>query len=330
MSRKTLEAKYVKAIAETAKTAGNAENKKSAFAEVVVDVVEPQRLTFDLFSAWMPTIQLQPGETFTRRVRRGRYPVRTMVPGSKHLTDVLSSVEQTTYMFDRLIAGTSHSLWEIQSGEVGSVEQMRADLRADIFDSLVSRVFNLLTTAYNGIDTPTNFTNVGGPLSQTALDAMIEAMLDNGQNIRAIVGTRKALRPMYGFAQFREFELSGTAVDAVAFPVESAFNEFTDSRKVTRYTGIPVIELPQTYRAGFAANQLSGNPLRQERVGLPDDRVLIISEDIGSVALMGGTEYQDYTDPTTQPPNYVLHAWQAYGMILDNLEGLGVLAITPA
>ena len=40
---------------------------------------------------------------------------------------------------------------------------------------------------------------------------------------------------------------------------------------------------------------------------------------------MDGFEYQDYTDPTTQPANYVLHGWQAYGMIIDDVEQIGII-----
>lgn len=322
-----LDERYVKAVAEHAKSAGQASNKKSAYAAVLMEVIEPNRLTLDLFSAFMPVIRLNPGDEIARRVRRGRYPVRTMVPGSKHLTDVTSFVEKYTFMFDRLIAGTSHSLWEIQNGEVGSVAQMRTDLRADIYDNLVSRVFNLLTTTWTEADTPNNYQDLAGPLTQSGLDAMIEAMLDNGQNIRAIMGTRKALRPLYTFAQFRQFELAGAgSPDYVAFEVEGAFNEFTNSRSVSRYTGIPVIELPQVVRNQLAPGATSGN-LRGELL-IPDDKVLILSENAGAIALYGDTEYQDYTDPTTQPPNYVLHAWQAYGMVVDNVEGIGVLKLT--
>jgi hypothetical protein len=205
---------------------------------------------------------------------------------------------------------------------------MRTDLRADIFSELVSKVFNILATAWNETDTPDNFEDVGGPLTQTALDSMIEAMLDNGQNVTGIMGTRRALRPLYTFAQYREFELSGTNTDAVGFAVDQAFNEFTNSRRVSRYTGIPVIELAQVSSRRFAPGATSGD-LRGERL-LPDNRVIILSEDVGQIATFGETTYQDYTDPTTQPPNYVLHCWQAYGMRVDNLEGVGVLAVNPA
>lgn len=323
-----LDERLKRAVAEHAKTAGSAANKKSAYAEIIIDVVQPNQLTLDLFSGFMPVRALNIGDEWGRRVKRGRYPVRTMVPGSKHLTDVTSYVEQYATVFDRLIAGTSHSLWEIQSGEVGTVEQMRTDLRNDIYSELVSKVFGILANAWNITDTPDNFIDVGGALTQEALDEMIESMMDNGQNIRAIMGTRRALRPLYNFAQFREFELSGTGVDAVGFRVDEAFNEFTNSRRVSRYTGIPVIELAQVSSNMLAPGATSGN-LRGERL-IPDNRVLVLSENVGQIATFGDTEYQDYTDPSTQPPNYVLHAWQAYGMIVDNLQGIGVLAVTPS
>jgi hypothetical protein len=203
---------------------------------------------------------------------------------------------------------------------------MRDDLRADIFDELVSRVFTLITSTWNESDTPDNFQDLGTPLTQAPLDTIIEAMLDNGYNINAIMGTRKALRPMYTFSQFREFELTATNVDAVAYSVENAFSEFTNSRKVSRYTGIPVIEIPQIVRNQFAPGATSGN-LRKDRL-IPDDKVLILGDKAGMIATYGGTEYQDFTDPSTQPANYVLHAWQAYGMVIDQPEAISVLKLT--
>ena len=108
-----------RAVASVAATAGVAPNQRSAYADLIMTVVEPNHLSLDLFSAFLPTRQVNAGDRIGKRVRRGRYPIRTMVPGAKHLHDVLSFQESQTYMFDRLIAGTSHNLWEIQSGEVG-------------------------------------------------------------------------------------------------------------------------------------------------------------------------------------------------------------------
>jgi len=323
-------AELVKVIAEKMKTAGNTTTGsragRSEFAELLVEIIQPNHLSLDLFQAFLPVVTMNPGDQRVRKIRRGRYPVRTMVPGSKHLTDVLSNAEQYTYVFDRLIAGTSHSLWEIQSGEVGTVEQMRTELRQDLFDELVSKVFTLLGSVWTTANTPNNYIDAtSGGVTATALDTMIENVLDQVGTVRAIVGSRKALLPVYKFAQFKEFVLGGTGnnPDRVAVPVTEAFNEFNNTRRVTTYTGIPLVELPNVYRNSLVPNTNSGFKQRL----IATNRIVVVGDQAGEIALMGGTDYQDYTDPTTQPPNYVLHCWQAYGMIVDQPEGIGIIDV---
>lgn len=227
-------------------------------------------------------------------------------------------------MFDRLVTGTSHSLWEIQSGEVGTVDTMRRELRADLFDELVSKVFNLLSTVWNSTDTPDNFYDATATgITATILDEAIETLLDRVGNVRSIVGSRRALLPIYTFAQYREFVLGGTGnnPDRAMFPVVNAFNEFSNTGRVSTYKGIPLIELPQVYKNRLPANA-TGTLRSAEQRMIPTNRITIIGEDVGEVLLMGETEYQDYTDPTTQPPNYVLHCWQAYSLYVDQVEGI--------
>ena len=144
MAKLVLTQAQAEVLKEAAKTAKDAKGMRTAYADLVIETIQPNHLSLDLLSAFMPTVQKNPGDQIGKRVRRGRYPIRTMVPGSKHLTDVLSYQEYVTFMFDRLIAGTSHSVWEIESGEVGTVDQFKTELRADLFDELVSKVFSLL------------------------------------------------------------------------------------------------------------------------------------------------------------------------------------------
>lgn len=311
-------------LKKDAASAADARGLRTAYADLVIEVAQPNHLSLDLFSAFMPTVQKNKGDQIGRRVRRGRYPIRTMVPGSKHLHDVLSYQEYVAFMFDRLIAGTSHSVWEIQSGEVGTVEQMRSELRADLFDELVSKVFTLLSTVWNSTDTPNNFLDQSGTgVTQVGLEAMMETILNYSGQVRAIVGTRAALLPIYKFAQYREFVLTGTATDRAAFQTP-ALEEFLRTGRVATYLGTPVIELPQVYRNRLEANTSSGIRGVAQRM-IPTDKVLVIGDQVGQVALMDGFEYQDYTDPTTQPANYVLHGWQAYGLIVDDVQSLGVI-----
>lgn len=311
------------AVAEAAKSAGTDPANRSAFAALAMDIVQPNHLSFDILSAFMPVRQFQIGDQAYKRVQRGRYPVRTMVPGTKHLHDVTNFMENQAYVFDRLIAGTSHGLWEIQSGEVGTVQQFRSDLRADIFDEIISRVFTALATVWNSTDTPNNFIDASSTgITESMLTGAIENMLEV-TNPRAIIGSRRALLPIYKFAQYREFALNATNVDGVAFKT-TAFDEFTNTRRVSSFYGVPLVELPQVYRNRLNAGANTGLRDPDQRM-IPTDRVLLVGDNAGEIGLMGGTEYQDYTDPTTQPPNYVLHCWQAYGIVVSDVEQLTVI-----
>lgn len=325
MAKLVLTQAQAERLVEVSKTAKDAKGMRTAYADLVIETVQPNHLSLDLFNAFMPTVQKNVGDQIGKRVRRGRYPIRTMVPGSKHLTDVLDYQEYISFMFDRLIAGTSHSVWEIESGEVGTVDTMKTELRADLFDDLVSKVFSLLTTVWTTAATPSNYLDSSsGGVTQIGLEAMMETILNYAGQVRAIVGSRAALLPIYKFAQYREFILTGTGTDRVAFPT-SHFDEFLRTGKVASYLGVPVIELPQVYRNRLDANSVN---LGFKGVGqrmIPTDRILVIGDQVGQVVLSGGFTYQDYTDPTTQPANYVLHGWQSYGMIIDDVQSLGVI-----
>ncbi len=313
------------AVAEKAKTAAGANGYRTAYADLVIETVQPNHLSLDILSAFLPVVQMNKGDQFGRRIRRGRYPIRTMTPGAKHLTDVLSFQEYYTFMFDRLIAGTSHSVWEINSGEVGTVEQMRTELRADLFDEIVSKVFTLLSTAWNSTATPSNFIDASGTgVTLAGLETMMETILNYSGQIKAIVGSRQALLPIYKFAQYREFVLGGTGTDRAAFPT-AQLDEFLRTNKVSTYLGVPIIELPQVYRNRLDANATTLAWRGTAQRMIPTDKVLVIGDDPGRIALMDGFEYQDYTDPTTQPANYVLHGWQAYGLVLDDIQQIGVI-----
>lgn len=69
------------AVAEVVQTAQSAGRQpRTAFAEMIVEVIEPNHLSLEIFSAFMPTRTLNVGDSLARRVRKGNYAVRTMVP----------------------------------------------------------------------------------------------------------------------------------------------------------------------------------------------------------------------------------------------------------
>jgi hypothetical protein len=306
-----------KVYAERAETIGK--SARSAYAETILELVNPNHLSLDVFSAFMPVEQLNPGDNLQRRVRKGKYKVRSMVPGSMHLTDKTTYQDQFVYMFDRLIAGTSHNLWEVQSGDIGTVENMRRELQADIIDEIVARVFTLLGTVWNSSDTPNNYVDASGTgITNTVLDTMIENVIDYAGGVRAIIGTRRALLPVYAFSLYKEFALGGTNTDAVGFAITDKLNEWANTGRVSTYRGARIIELPNIRR-----NRLPG----MDDLLLDTTKVIVVGNDPGKIALMGGFETQDYTDFRTQPANYVLHGWQAYSMFVDDPQQIGIIKV---
>lgn len=313
LSRDDLKKEY----AERARTIGK--SSRSAYAETILELVNPNHVSLDVFSSFFPVEQLNPGDSLQRRVRKGKYKVRTMVPGSMHLTDKTTFLDQYSYIFDRLIAGVSHNLWEIESGDVGTVENMRSELQADIIDEIVSRVFTLLGTVWNASDTPDHYLDASsGGITSSGLDDMIENVMDFAGTVRAIVGTRRALLPVYAFAAFKEYALSGTNTDAVGFAIPDKLNEWANTGRVATYRGIRLVELPNIRR-----NRLPG----MDDLLLDTTKVIVVGNDAGKIALFDGFQSQDYTDYRTQPANYVLHGWQAYSMYVDDPQQIGVIKV---
>jgi hypothetical protein len=308
----------IKAVAEQAKTAGASPTGKSAFAETIINMVEPNHLSLDLFNTFMPTRQANLGDTIIRRVRRGRYGVQTMVPGTNHLVSQPTDVQDYhSYIFDRLIGGARESVWNLRNGDLTTIDRIRQQLQWDLTDNLVSKVFSLLGSTWNSSDTPNNYA-VTTNLTYTILDTMIENLLLSAGSVKAIIGTRTALRNIYNFAGWREWNyMSGSG--SIAYPVTPKLIEYLDTNRVSSYKGITLIELPQVFR-----NQL---PNFREKL-IPDNQIILVGQDAGEILMYGGVEYQDYTDMTIQPADYILNAWMSYGMIVDMPENIGVIKLT--
>lgn len=307
------------AVAERAKTAGSIQGGRSAYAELIEELLQPRHITFDIFNQFMSVENYNPGDRVTRKVRKGRYRARTMVPGAQHLTDATIYQNQFTYMFSRLIAGTSLSLWEIQRGELGTLEQIQSEVRADLVDNAVAKVFNVLTTAWNSTNTPLNYVNaISTGLTQTALDTAMENLLEKAGNIRAIVGTRRALLPLYSFAAYREVAPTSPNTNGILKMEDILLERFRTGR-VSSYNGVNVIEMPQ-----ILENRL---PLINQKL-VRDDVVLLVAENAGKIAMFGPAQSQEYTDMTKQPADYVYHTWQEWGIFIDRPEYLTVIEIS--
>ena len=68
-----------RAVAEAASKIGEVPGK-SALAEIIVKTLNPNYLTLDVFSGFMPTQRYNPGDNILVKVRKGKYAVKSFVP----------------------------------------------------------------------------------------------------------------------------------------------------------------------------------------------------------------------------------------------------------
>src|SRR6185369_4080 len=156
--------------------------------------------------------------------------VRTMVPGTEHMADqVRPPREVLTYALDTIIAKVRYSIWELQRGELVTIDGLRQEMQNSLVDELVSRFYNLIGSVWNSVDTPNNYTTVATSVTETVLEDMIETVLTQAGNIRAIVGTRRALLPVYKFAglyeQVKLLSSSATDSNPNVIPIDSILEE---------------------------------------------------------------------------------------------------------
>lgn len=144
----------------------------------------------------------------------------------------------SNWQFDRLITGARDSIWNLQNNPLSSADKLRTDLQADLTDNLVGRVFYLLSTIWNTTDTPSNYAQ-GTTITNTTLDTLIENVLDYAPGVRGIFGTRRALYPIYNFAGFREYTVTGGSTPT-AFDIPEVLLERYRTNRVSTYNGVPL------------------------------------------------------------------------------------------
>lgn len=311
----------LKALAEVARNVAPGGNGKSAFSELIYETIQPNRLTLEVFNSFLPTRQLNPGDVLVKKVKNYGLPIRTMVPGTNHLADQVNLPQETyTYQIDYLIAKIRYSLWQLQQAEVFTLADLRSEMESSIIDALVSKVFTLIGTVWTNSNTPDNYLSTSA-LTETALEAMVEQVLLKAGNVRAIVGTRAVLLPIYKFAGIHQFLTldNSTTSNPTAFGIQSILEEWKRTGRVSSFRGIPLIELPQIYK-----NTTDGfmTPL------LPADEIHVIGDNAGEIILYGATQSQEHVDTNTEPPEYSLAMWRGYGMVIDRPESVGIIKIT--
>ena len=296
-----MEKNFKEAIAQLLK-----EGKREALAALIVEYVQPQHLTNDFVSLLLGSRALNLGDVLVKKVRKG-IKVRTLVPGSIHLASEITVSDRINYVLDGADVKVTYNEWELQSGELGTVEEIRAEMSAKLRDYYLGKVFTSLSTVWSATNTPDNYLAVGGPLTATALETAIDYVNQTTSGVKAVVGTRAALAPI---TKFGAFWSDGTNTA----DVPDNIREIMATGFLGRYYGARIIALDQIYD-----NPMDYNPL------LPTDKVLVIGEGVGDFITYGDVKSKEWTDMRPTPPQWYLEIYQQFGMIIDRADGIFVL-----
>lgn len=297
--------KFKEAVAELLK-----EGRRDALAQLIIEYVQPRHLTDDFVSLLLGTRSLNLGDALVKKVRTG-IKVRTLVPGSIHLASEITVRDRINYVLDGADVKVHYNEWELESGELGSVEEIRGEMSAKLRDYYLGKVFTALTTIWNGTNTPDNYTAVGGALTATALENAIDHINQTTSGVKAVVGTRAALTPVTKFGAFWD-DGAGNVAD-----VPDNIREIMATGFLGKYYGARLIALDQVYD-----NDWDYNPL------LPNDKVLVIGEGVGEFITYGDVKEKQWSDMRVTPPQWYLEIYQQFGMIIDRADGIFVLDVS--
>jgi len=285
------------------------DGKREALAELIVEYVQPGHISTDFVSLLLNSRSLKPGDALVKKVRKG-IQVRTLVPGAIHLASELTVSDRINYVLDGADVKVHANEWELESGELGTLDEIRTEMMAKLRDFYLGKVFTALTTVWTAVNTPSNFTDVGGSLTAAALKAAIDRINQTTGGVRAVVGTRAVLTPI---TTFGAGYTDGTSTSQ---PVPANIAEIMQTGWLGRYYGAPILALEQDYDNPEDYNAL-----------LPTDKVLVIGEKVGDFITYGDVRTKQWSDMRVTPPQWYLELYQQFGLIIDRADGIYVLKV---
>lgn len=280
--------------------------QRDALAAMLTEYIQPQHLTNEFISDLLTTRSLNPGDSLVKKIRRG-IDVRTLVPGSVHLASEITVEERISHVIDGLDVKVMYNMWELESGSLGTVQEIRNEMTAKLRDAFVNRVYSALSSVWSASNTPDNYTSVGGAITATALENAINRINQTTSGAKAIVGSRAAVTPI---TKFGAFWSDGTNVGVS----ENALDEIRNSGRLGRYYGVPIIAVEQRYDNPYDYNAL-----------VPSDKILVIGDRVGEFVTYGQARTKVWDDMNPTPPYTFIEMYQQFGLIIDNAQGIFVL-----
>ena len=176
-------------------------SQRDALAQIIVEYVQPNHITGEFVNGLLTTRSLKPGDSLVKKIRKG-IEVRTLVPGAVHLASEITVSERMNYMLDGADVKVTYNAWEMASGTIGTVQEIKAEMAAKLRDFYYNKLFTALSTVWSAANTPDNYTSVGGTLTATALEAAINRINQTTSGAKAIVGVRALVTPITKFGAF--------------------------------------------------------------------------------------------------------------------------------
>lgn len=286
------------------------DGKREALAQLIVEYVQPGHITTDFIGLLMDSRRLNPGDALVKKIRKG-ITVRTLVPGAQHLASELTVSDRINYILDGADVKVTANEWELESGELGTLDDIRNEMSAKLRDFFIGKVFTALTTVWTASNTPSNYIDVGGPLTATVLKNAIDRINQTTGGVRAVVGTRAALTPI---TTFGAGYTDGAGTSQV---VPDNIREIMQTGWLGKYYGAPILAIDQQYDNPEDYNAL-----------IPSNKVIVIGEKVGEFITFGDVKTKQWSDMRPTPPQWFLELYQQFGMIIDRADGIYVIKVS--
>lgn len=284
-------------------------SQRDALAEFIVEWIQPNHYTRDIVDLMLNTRSLNLGDALTKRVRRG-IEVRTLVPGAVHLASEITVLDVANYMLDGADVKVHANLWDLDNGELGTVQSIRTEMLAKLTDFYINRVYSALSNIWNATNTANNYAS-GAAITAALLEDAIDEVNYRSGGVRVVIGVRNSMLPITKFGAF--WNDDGTQWQGV----DSQLEEVMKTGWLGKYYGAPIVGLQQIWT----------DPVDYTAT-LPEDKILVVGENVGEFITYGPVRDKQWNDMNPTPPWWMLEIYQQFGMIIDNAQGIYVINIT--
>ena len=134
----------------------NTEESKQALAEMLIEYVQPNHIATDFVGMLLNTRRLNPGDSLVKKLRKG-IRVHSLVPGTIHLASEITVTDRVNYALSGSDVKVTWNEWEMENGEIGTVDEISTEMGAKLRDSFQNKVFTALSTIWSAVNTPSNY-----------------------------------------------------------------------------------------------------------------------------------------------------------------------------